>query len=85
MFVIFNYRRFSRYSVIQNNNIGSKRQEIKQLIANLKKINPQIESNIFHSVENVNLDTIISYKQGDNKVSFLDRYDDMGKGKAIKN
>ena len=56
-----------------------KRQEIKQLIANLKKINPQIESNIFHSVENVNLDTIISYKQGDNKVSFLDRYDDMGK------
>lgn len=66
-------------------NTGSKRQEIKQLIANLKKINPQIESNIFHSVENVNLDTIISYKQGDNKVSFLDRYDDMGKGKVIKN
>ena len=62
-----------------NSNTGSKRQEIKQLIANLKKINPQIESNIFHSVENVNLDTIISYKQGDNKVSFLDRYDDMGK------
>lgn len=62
-------------------NTGSKRQEIKQLIANLKKINPQIESNIFHSVENVNLDTIISYKQGDNKVSFLDRYDDMEKGK----
>ena len=64
-----------------NSNTGSKRQEIKQLIAYLKKINPQIESNIFHSVENVNLDTIISYKQGDNKVSFLDRYDDMGKGK----
>lgn len=64
-----------------NSNTGSKRQEIKQLIANLKKINPQIESNIFHSVENVNLDTIISYKQGDNKVSFLDRYDDMEKGK----
>ena len=64
-----------------NSNTGSKRQEIKQLIANLKKINPQIESNIFHSAENVNLDTIISYKQGDNKVSFLDRYDDMGKGK----
>lgn len=62
-----------------NSNTGSKRQEIKQLIANLKKINPQIESNIFHSVENVNLDTIISYKQGNNKVSFLDRYDDMGK------
>ena len=60
-----------------NSNTGSKRQEIKELIAKLKKINPQIESNIFHSVENVNLDTIISYKQGDKKVSFLDRYEQM--------
>ncbi len=53
----------------------SKRQEIKELIASLKKINPQIESNIFHSVENVNLDTIISYKKGSIKQSFLDEYD----------
>lgn len=58
-----------------NGNTGSKRQEIKQLIANLKKINPQIESNIFHSVENVNLETIISYKRGEEKHSFLDDYD----------
>lgn len=58
-----------------NGNTGSKRQEIKQLIANLKKINPQIESNIFHSVENVNLETIISYKRGEEKHNFLDDYD----------
>ena len=58
-----------------NGNTGSKRQEIKQLIANLKKINPQIESNTFHSVENVNLETIISYKRGEEKHSFLDDYD----------
>ena len=58
-----------------NGNTGSKRQEIKQLIANLKNINPQIESNIFHSVENVNLETIISYKRGEEKHSFLDDYD----------
>ncbi len=58
-----------------NGNTGSKRQEIKQLIANLKKINPQIESNIFHSVENVNLETIISYKRGEEKHSFIDDYD----------
>lgn len=57
------------------NNTGSKRQEIKQLIAQLKKINPQIESNIFRSVENVNLNTIISYKKDDYKHSFLDDYD----------
>ena len=56
-------------------NTGSKRQEIKQLIAQLKKINPQIESNIFRSVENVNLNTIISYKKDDYKHSFLDDYD----------
>ena len=53
-------------------NTGSKRQEIKQLIAELKKINPQIESNIFRSVENVNLNTIISYKKDDLQHSFLD-------------
>mgnify|MGYP004624735441 FL=1 len=56
-------------------NTGSKRQEIKQLIAQLKKINPQIESNIFRSVENVNLNTIISYKKDDYHHSFLDDYD----------
>lgn len=56
-------------------NTGSKRQEVKQLIAQLKKINPQIESNIFRSVENVNLNTIISYKKDDEQHSFLDDYD----------
>lgn len=56
-------------------NTGSKRQEVKQLIAQLKKINPQIESNIFRSVENVNLNTIISYKKDDEHHSFLDDYD----------
>lgn len=41
----------------------SKRQEIKHLIADLKKINPDIEHNIFKSIHNVKLDTFISYKQ----------------------
>ena len=53
----------------------SKRQEIKELIARLKMINPQIENNIFHSVENVNLDTIISYKQNSERYHFLDNYE----------
>jgi tRNA(Ile)-lysidine synthase TilS/MesJ len=38
---------------------SSKRLETKKLIAELKKDNPFIESNIFKSVENVNLDTVI--------------------------
>ena len=42
----------------------SKRVEIKQLIANLKKVNPFVEANIFKSVENVNLATVVAYKKG---------------------
>ena len=41
----------------------SKRVEIKELIKNLKKVNPFVESNIFRSVENVNIDTVVGYKQ----------------------
>jgi len=55
---------------------GSKRMEIKSLIRNLKQVNPFIESNIFRSIENVNLDTVISYKKDGMKHSFLDNYDD---------
>ncbi|MDE7051859.1 MAG: tRNA 2-thiocytidine biosynthesis protein TtcA [Lachnospiraceae bacterium] len=52
----------------------SKRTEVKTLIQSLKKINPYIESNIFHSVENINLDTVIAYKEKGVKHSFLDNY-----------
>ena len=54
----------------------SKRMEIKKLIAELKKTNPFVEGNIFKSVENVNLDTIIAYKKDRRKVHFLDEYDE---------
>ncbi|MDE6849171.1 MAG: ATPase [Ruminococcus sp.] len=53
----------------------SKRLEIKNLIAELKKINPQVEKNIFRSVENVNLSTIIAYKDNTGVHNFLDKYD----------
>lgn len=54
----------------------SKRMETKNLIAQLKANNPFVESNIFRSVENVNLDTIIEYKQHGVRHHFLDTYDD---------
>ena len=60
-----------------NGRTVSKRMEIKQLIAQLKKVNPSVEANIFRSMENVNLNTVISYKQGDQVHSFLDRYDEL--------
>ena len=53
----------------------SKRQEVKKLIASLAKNDPQIESNIFKSVENVNLSTIIAYKdKNGERHSFKDEY-----------
>ena len=53
----------------------SKRQEIKELIARLKEINPFVEGNIFKSVENVNLDTIIAYKKDGRHHHFLEEYE----------
>ena len=52
----------------------SKRRETAKIIKELKKINPYIESNIFKSMENVNLDTVISYKHKGERHSFLDEY-----------
>lgn len=53
---------------------GSKRAEIKELIKELSKKSDVIEKNIFRSVENVNLNTIIAYKQDGVKHHFLDEY-----------
>lgn len=52
----------------------SKRYEIKKLIAELKKTNPAVEANIFSSVENIDLKSIIAYKKDGKKISFLDDY-----------
>lgn len=53
----------------------SKRRETKELIRQLRQINPFVENNIFKSVENVNLSTIIAYKQDGVRHHFLDDYD----------
>lgn len=53
---------------------SSKRLETKKLIAELKKTNPFVESNIFKSTENVNLNTLIAYKKDGVRHHFLDEY-----------
>ena len=53
----------------------SKRLETKKLIAALKKENPYVESNIFRSVENVNLNTVIGYKKDGVRHCFLEEYE----------
>ena len=46
----------------KSSNTGSKRKQVKELIARLSAEDPQIEQNIFKSAENVNLSTVIAYK-----------------------
>lgn len=53
---------------------SSKRQEMKELIARLKEVNPAIESNIFKSVTNVNLDACIGYVSHGKRHHFLEDY-----------
>ncbi len=53
----------------------SKRQETKELIRALKQSNPNVEKCIFKSVENVNLNTVIAYKQNGLRHHFLENYD----------
>lgn len=53
----------------------SKRKEVKALIEKLRKENSNVEMNIFRSVENVNLQTLIGYHSSDFKYNFLDDYD----------
>ncbi len=59
-----------------NSENQSKRVEIKELIKKLKETNPFVESNIFRSVENVSLSTVVAYKKNGVKHHFLDTYDE---------
>ncbi len=59
-----------------NEETKSKRMEVKKLIRQLKQKNPYVEGNIFKSVENVNLSTVIAYKENGVKHHFLDTYDE---------
>ncbi|MBQ3134042.1 MAG: tRNA 2-thiocytidine biosynthesis protein TtcA [Clostridia bacterium] len=52
-----------------------KRQEIKHLLEHLRQNNPQVDANIFNSVVGVNLETVISYRKGEQTWHFLDQYD----------
>lgn len=63
------------YTENHNEDGMSKRQEMKSLIKKMKKNYDNIDINIFNSVQNVNLDTIISYKRGENTYHFLDDYE----------
>ncbi len=55
----------------------SKRAEMKELVKEMSKVNPSVATNIFNSMSHVNLETVIAYKCGGKKHSFLDGYDEI--------
>lgn len=69
--------RFTENCVLGDNGGGSKRQEMKVLIQKFRKTNPNIDMNIFKSIHNVNLETIIGYHNRNAKHSFLDDFEDV--------
>lgn len=61
---------------LENDDGTSKRHETKELIRQLKKTsNPDVDKCIFRAMGNVHLDTMIGYKTGGVRHSFLESYD----------
>ena len=65
----------------EHGGLTSKREEVKQLLVQLRKSNPDVDKHIFRSAENVNLQTLISYHSGDDYHHFLDHYNE---GRSIR-
>ena len=60
---------------IENEEVSSKRAETKQIIKDLKKSNPYIETNIFNSIHDVNIDTFVGYKLNGVLHPYLDEFE----------
>ncbi len=73
--------KYNKHNKINNMNCGcvvaakqtsSKRREVKELIKELVKVNPDVEKSIFSSSKNVNVDAVLGYKFKNEKKTFLD-------------
>ncbi|MBO5376037.1 MAG: tRNA 2-thiocytidine biosynthesis protein TtcA [Bacilli bacterium] len=59
-----------------NNDVEiSKRKDIKKLITSLREKYENIDYNIFKSMDNVNLNSILGYKRKEERHNFLEEYD----------
>ncbi len=67
--------RFTENCVSCGGGRGSKRDEMKELIGEFRKISDVIDMNIFRSVHNINLRTVIGYHKDDWSYNFLDDYE----------
>lgn len=70
-----NIRAMNCGCVVAASKTSSKRAEVKQLIKDLKKINPDVEKSIFASTKNVSISSIIGWNDNGEKATFLDEYD----------
>ena len=57
-----------------NDDGTSKRLEMKKLINNLRKVNPNVDYNIYKSLDNINMNCILGYKKDGEYHSFLENY-----------
>ena len=65
-------------TMCDNGGGGSKRQEVKLLLRELRRTNPGVEKSIFHSIHSVCLDTMVGYKTGGVEHTFADCYRERG-------
>lgn len=71
--------RFTEHAAAHGNDgSSSKRQEVKLLLRELRRTNPDIEKSIFHSIHSVCLDTMVGYKSGGVEHTFADCYRERG-------
>ena len=71
--------RFTEKAAMEGNEKLSKRDAVKRLIGQLREESEIIEKNIFKSVTNINLKTVIGYHKDDREYNFLDDYEERGK------
>ncbi len=69
--------RLTEHCSVSGQGGGSKRQEMKNLIKKFRQINPHIEMNIFRSVHDINLETVIGYHTKSKSYNFLDDYENI--------
>ena len=67
--------RIEREKAGEEEDKSSKRQEMKELISQFRKISPHIETNILKSVENVNLDACLGYVKNGIRHHFMEDYE----------
>lgn len=70
--------RFTETTSRDNAETTSRRRETKELIRQLKKTNPEIETSIFNACHAVQLDTFPGYKTRGELHSFTENYEDFG-------